>query len=218
MILNNLTYPLLKAKNLIIGAIVLGAIACFSHAGYMQIKGIVAQYLLNSAWQKTVLINTEKTNENKSKSSYIREDKSLQIRPWYWADIYPVAKLTFTQQDKHFIVLNNDSGQALAFGPGISGKTPIGSKLPLVISAHNDSHFSLLENIKLGDEIIIKSINGQNATLRISAINIIDTRAEQMLVNELNTTGNTQGIVLVTCYPFNALSRNTPYRYIVEAS
>ncbi|MGB0937832.1 MAG: sortase domain-bontaining protein [Colwellia sp.] len=207
----------IKLKNILTGLLVLTALISFSYVGYMKCKALLAQYLLETAWGET--------QQNAKDSLTIKA-----VKPWLWADVYPVAKLGFAKQDRHFIVLNNDSGQALAFAPGINPSTPIEGKLPIVISAHNDSHFSLLENVKIADEISLETRNGEVTTFEVISIKTIDIRKDKLFVednsdynDESFTSGTSssdvpiQGLILVTCYPFNAISRETPYRYLIEA-
>jgi sortase A len=209
--------PNIKLKNILTGLLVLAALMSFSHAGYIKFKALLSQYLLEAAWIKT------QQNEKGSLTT-------KAVKPWLWADIYPVAKLGFTKQGKGFIVLNNDSGQALAFAPGINPSTPIGGKLPIVISAHNDSHFSLLKNVNIADKITLETSNSETTTFKVISIKTIDTRKDKLFVennSEYNNDNFTsshsmsevpiQGLILVTCYPFKAISRETPYRYLIEA-
>jgi sortase A len=198
-----------------------------SYVFYTQIKAVAAQLLLEKAWEKHLIVNN--INVGIEQQNY---NTSHDIKPWPWADIRVVARLTFISQQKEIIVLDSDSGQALAFAPGLSGATPLGDDFPLVISGHNDSHFSLLKDLEIGDEIIIQSNIKQSSTLRVTSVKVIDTRVDNLHLNKfingkdsivktgINSVDNsvTQSLVLLTCYPFDTLSQNTPYRYLVEAT
>jgi len=192
------------------------ALVCFTHVGYLFLKAHFAQYLLERAWQQHLI--TDKTQENRI------------FKPWPWADIYPVAKLSFERLNISQIVLNNDSGQALAFGPGLNrinvmngGRSSSGI---YVISAHNDTHFKILNELKLNDRIKLTLKSGESKTLSVNKVAVIDILTEQLVLPYNNFTDNfnqevkttISELILVTCYPFNAMTDNTSQRYLVYLS
>ena len=69
-----------------------------SQAGLIAAKAGLAQILLDKAWRT-------------SKSSL------HPVKPWPWADTYPVGKLSVERLGESHIVLNADNGEAMAFGP-----------------------------------------------------------------------------------------------------
>lgn len=214
----------LKRKNAayyIISICLIVALSSFAHGGYLLIKAHLAQYLLNKAWQK-------QTVTNEFKNRYI-------IKPWPWADIYPVAKLRFERFNITQIVLNNDSGQALAFGPGLNRVNTTNieneSSSVFVISAHNDTHFSILRKLKLNDSITLTLKSGRSQTVKVSNITIIDTKTEQLVLSNYDENINSEQndyndqnkplikeLILVTCYPFRGAGTETTLRYIVRLS
>ena len=183
----------------------------FAQGGYLLAKAHFAQYLLERAWHQQVVDFEPKT--------------PISVKPWPWADIYPVAKISFDRFNIEHVVLNNDSGQALAFGPGLyQGDINYEhnqNKNVYVISAHNDTHFSVLQKLSLNDRVTISFASGISYSLKVNNIAIIDTRTEQLVVvqdqvqqekNELNN----KELVLVTCYPFGGVSNQTSFRYVVH--
>src|SRR5687767_10792327 len=62
-------------------------------------KAIVAQILLDRAFARSLAENTP-------------------VKPWSWADTWPVARIEMERIGLEAIVLKGGSGQALAFGPG----------------------------------------------------------------------------------------------------
>ena len=46
------------------------------------------------------------------------------VKPWSWADTWPIARIDVPRLGQHAIVLHGSSGQALAFGPGHVEGTP----------------------------------------------------------------------------------------------
>nr|WP_245832002.1 sortase [Solemya velesiana gill symbiont] len=102
---------------------------------YIEAKAVVAQMLLQQAWQET------------------RQGGS-QVIPWPWADTWPVARLKVARLDIDQVVLAGASGRTLAFGPGhLFGSAPPGEEGNSVISGHRDTHFHFLKTLKSGDLI-----------------------------------------------------------------
>jgi len=166
----------------------------FAEGAYIYAKAQLAQYLLANAWEES------------------RETQQA-IKPWPWADTWPVAKLEVVTQNVKLIVLAGDTGRTLAFGPGynLASAKPgdIGNS---IISAHRDTHFAFLRHLKLTDKIIIENQQGIRKVFSVSKIQIVDTRNAGVDVENERAA-----ITLVTCYPFDALQSGGPLRYVVEA-
>src|SRR4051812_18136986 len=71
----------------------------FGQGAYIHAKALLAQVLLERAFEKTVVTGRE-------------------TKPWSWADTWPVARIEVKRLHASTIVLAGSSGQALAFGPG----------------------------------------------------------------------------------------------------
>ena len=156
-------------------------------------KAYAATFLINDAWQKTLVNN--------------RINK-----PWSWADTWPVAELSIPSIALSEIVLSGDSGSSLAFGPGLSnaGASLAESGVKL-ISAHRDTHFHKLQNININDAIFIKTPTA-NKQYKVKDIGVVDS--QRYTIDSDNTNYD---LVLSTCYPFNAISAGGTQRFIVGA-
>ena len=169
-------------------------LATFAYGAYIPIKAELAQLLIHRAWDESV-----ETGE--------------QVKPWGWADMHPVLRLQSTQHDQDLIVLSGDTGNVLAFGPGLSNDTPyIARPSSMMISGHRDTHFDFLEYIEFGDEIIITTIDNTRQAFRVSNIEVIDT-----VNQDITLTDNLIELKLVTCFPFNAVTAGGSLRYVVTA-
>jgi sortase A len=178
----------------IMGSVLLGS------GGYIHVKAIAAQWMLERAWQNTL-------------EQHLLSDSSPQ-KPWPWADTWPVAKLKLGTSNE-MIVLDGVSGNALAFGPGrIHGVGRVESGL-VVMAGHRDTHFSSLKELTLGDEISIQSEAGAWTAYQVSDISIVDT-GTHMIDMSARDSGQAQ-LMLVTCYPFDAVQAGGPMRYVVTA-
>ena len=138
--------------------------------------------------------------------------KTKQHKPWPWADTWPVAKLIVPQHHVEQIILAGDSGSSLAFGPGHSfaSATP-NSAGTTVISAHRDTHFQFLKDIKINETFYLQTA-GKTTRYHVYDLQVVDSRTYTIQANNDNQT-----LVLVTCYPFAALTARGSLRYLVFA-
>jgi sortase A len=168
---------------------------CFLVSGsWIQIKAVIAQALLERSWQQTLAHGNP-------------------VQPWPWADHWPVAQLIFPRTNRELIVLSGDSGSSLAFAPGwnaMSAKP--GQQGVTVISGHRDTHFKILKDTGIGDLIDVVTTQGETVNYKVKTIEIVDSR-----VATIKTEHSGQTLVLVTCYPFDAVVAGGPLRYVVTA-
>ena len=161
---------------------------------YLPLKAELAQHLLERSWNIAITQNRI-------------------IPPWPWADTKPLGRITFLQQQQSFIIMSGSSGRTLAFAPGhLSGSALPGDAGHTIISAHRDTHFRVLETIKINDIISVETVDNEKLLYEISAINIVDIRNEPLILEPDKSL-----LTLVTCYPFDALSAGSPFRYRVDA-
>ncbi len=164
-------------------------------SSYIHAKAILAQFLLETAWSETLKGHQE-------------------VKPWPWADTWPVCRLTVPRLGISRIVLAGASGSSLAFGPGhLFGTAASGEYGNTVIAGHRDTHFKFLQELKTGDAIHLQTSHGINIPYRISEIRVIHETETQYLAR---TDANV--LTLITCYPFNAIRAGGPMRYIVIAT
>lgn len=180
----------------------------FSHGAYLWAKAQLAQVLIARAWQTALL--AEVSLERSSGDTSEMYQQAQKVKPWPWADTYPVAKIQFAEQSLY--VLAGASGRTMAFGPGHMSATP----LPFqggnsVFTGHRDSHFASLAQLNKGDVIDVQTLAGQGQ-YRITAIFVV--HQSQMHIIESN---NQDQLTLLTCYPFNSLTPNPTLRFVVSA-
>src|SRR6476661_8774911 len=99
----------------------------FGQGAWIYVKAQLAQYLLQRAWVRTM--NGER-----------------DVKPWPWADTWPVAKLQAPHYRIELIVLAGASGRTLAFGPAVvNGVIEMDGHGTLIISGHRDTHFQFVQ-------------------------------------------------------------------------
>ena len=180
---------ILTAISLVIGLWQIG------EGSWIYIKAELAQYLLERAWTKTL-------------------NGSGQVAPWPWADTWPIARMQVQKYGIDLIVLSGANGRTLAFGPGHASSSAMpGTNGTTIFNAHRDTHFRFLEKIQKGDEIFMQLPDGKTIRYTTQEISIVDSRDTTIIQD--NTQAN---LVLITCYPFNALTPGGPLRYVITAN
>jgi len=185
-------------RTLLIGAVALLAgvgLWQLGQGAWIYVKARLAQRLLQRAWARTLRGEPE-------------------ARPWPWADTWPVARLQVPAHGVDLIVLAGVSGRTLAFGPGHApGSAVPGAHGTAIVAGHRDTHFRFLERLKQGDEIIVEVPGLRRSRLRVQETSVVDSRTAV-----IRTEDRSAGLVLVTCYPFDAVRPGGPLRYVVTAS
>ena len=135
------------------------------------------------------------------------------MKPWPWADTWPVARLIVPTHHIDLIVLNGAYGRTLAFGPGYAESSAFpGSTGTTILTGHRDTHFQFLKRLTQHDEIVIETAGGKNRRYLIRDIRIVDSREVSIWLGP-----GADRLILVTCYPFDAIVAGGPLRYVVTA-
>ncbi|MGJ5181327.1 class GN sortase [Bradyrhizobium oligotrophicum] len=175
-------------------AVALVGLALFGHGALIHAKAVVAQVLLDRAFTQTIAT-------------------SHPVKPWSWADTVPVARIEVKRLGISTIALAGSSGQALAFGAGhVEGTAEPGEPGIAVYSAHRDTHFRFLRDVRIGDEIDVVRRDGQ--TFRYSAD---AARVVRFDASGIDPVTDRPELVLSTCWPFDALTEG-PERYVLHAT
>ena len=170
----------------------------FLWGAYIPAKAVAAQFLLQRAWDQA------RANHRPS---------GILAKPWPWADMTPVARLSLDRLDVHDIVLSGAQGRTLAFGPGhVDGTALPGQPGHSVVSAHRDTHFAYLKDAHIGDLIRVEQPSGATSGYRIVERKVIDSRKEEVMLHP-----DRDLLTLITCYPFEDWTPGGPMRLIVTA-
>jgi len=181
-------------KRIIIVCLVVMSLGQLGQGGYLMIKAALAQWLLERSWQAL-------------------QAGDVTSKPWPWADTTPLVKLDFFELNRRLIVLKGASGRNLAFAPThLSSSAMPGQVGVSVIGGHRDTHFKFLEELILNDRFRVESPDGHVETFRVSKIDIVNSAVTSIALETEQPV-----ILLVTCYPFDALQAGGPLRYVVTA-
>jgi sortase A len=166
----------------------------FGQGAYIHAKALLAQVLLERAFNETIATGRDS-------------------KPWSWADTWPVARIEVKRIGASAIVLAGSSGQALAFGPGhLEFTADAGERGVAVYSAHRDTHFRFLRDVRIGDEIEVTRRDGKIFRYRADSQSVV--RFDQFSIDPLTSSYE---LVLSTCWPFDAVTSG-PERYLLHAT
>ncbi|MCG8461770.1 MAG: class GN sortase [Holophagales bacterium] len=156
---------------------------------WIPVKAAAAQVLLGMAWARSA-------------------EGGLRVAPWPWADTWPVGRLRVPSRGVDQIVLEGASGSVLAFAPGRSS----GSWERVVIGGHRDTHFAFLRQLAPGETLYLRLAGREEREYRVGWSAVVDHREQDLLGDP-----DRDALVLVTCYPFDALVPGGPLRFVVWA-
>jgi sortase A len=161
---------------------------------WIYMKAQLAQVLLQRAWASTLA-------------------GQQAVKPWPWADTWPIARLVVPNLDIDQIVLEGAYGRTLAFGPGyLEASARPGERGVMILTGHRDTHFAFLEHVQTGERFVLQSSDGHIHSYRIGDRRIVDSRTGGIPLDREHPT-----LVLVTCYPFHTPIPGSPLRWVVTA-
>ena len=185
----------LALRAVLSGALLLAGGWQLGSSAWLLAKAELAQYLISAAWET-------------------RLQQGATTKPWPWADTRPVARLQLAGQEPLF-VLEGGSGQALAFGPGwlptSARPGDVAANRTTVIAAHRDTHFGRLQELQTGALVGLQDRRGRWHHYRVLETRVVNSEREQLPIFA------EPGLMLVTCYPFDAIAAGGPLRYVVYA-
>lgn len=164
--------------------------------GWIHAKAALARHLVTDAWTETLA-------------------GASAVRPWPWADTWPVARLRFASLNRDIPVLSGAGGSSLAFGPGhLDGTALPGRPGTSVIGGHRDTSFTFLGELKNGDPISVQRRDGKWLRYRVVQTAVADARLPWRIPD---LEKGKSAITLVTCWPLDAIVPGGPMRYLVYA-
>jgi sortase A len=177
-----------------LGALIAIGAALLAAGFWLPAKAELAQQLLNRAWERTT-------------------EGATIARPWPWADTHPVARLSLPGSVEPLTVLAGASGRNLAFAPALmDGSAKPGERGVSVIAGHRDTHFRPLATLAIGDSLAVERPDGSTFMYEVTALDVVDSERAQLRLDADESV-----VVLVTCWPFDAVTVGGSWRYVVTA-
>lgn len=197
---------MLGAGVLLLGLLLVG------YALAQPAKALVGQWLLERAW-RTALAAPGVTEAGAAPSA--APPAAGGPKPWSWADMRPIAKLSFPSLGAERVVVDSASGEALAWAPGhVAGTAALGERGLTAIAAHRDTHFALLEHVKPGDRIEVKTADGGQLTYEVLSGHVVDAQRFRLPPPDASAPDI---LALSTCWPFDSVEPG-PERYVLFAA
>jgi len=161
---------------------------------WIYAKAGLAQLLLERAWSRSL-------------------SGEPMAKPWPWADTWPIARLQVPRLSVDLIVLAGAYGRTLAFGPGHVGSSALpGQEGTMILVGHRDTHFQFVQNLQPDDRLEMMGSDGTARQYRIIEQRVMDQRRDSIATNQEG-----EELILVTCFPFDAITTGGPLRYVVRA-
>jgi len=160
-----------------------------ARASWVKAKGAVGEVLIHRALAATL------------KDGTVR-------RPWSWADMHPVARLTVPRLGIERPVLSNAAGPALAFGIGhVDGTAEPTADGNCVLAGHRDSWAAFLSDLRAADVVVVEA-HGRRAVYRVASTAVVRFDDARVMRDE-----GDDRLTLVTCWPFRGWL-HSPWRYV----
>ncbi|MGD1871054.1 MAG: class GN sortase [Neomegalonema sp.] len=185
---------MMRGKALAIAALAVAGVGITASARWIPAKAALGQHLLESAWQRA-------------------QAGAGDSRPWAWADIRPIARLHAPRLGQSQIVLDQASGEAMAWGPGyVQGTAPLGAPGLSAAAAHRDTHFAFLKDLEIGDVLELETADGRRLKYQVRESRVVDSRLWTFPIDR----DGPDVLAVATCWPFDVLEPG-PERFILFA-
>ncbi len=160
---------------------------------WIKTKPLLAEVLLTRAWKQTVAMGKP-------------------VKAWPWADTWPVARLEVERLGIDRIILEGDSGEVLAFGPGhvTASARPL-EKGNCILVGHRDTSFTFLQKLQPGDRIAVENSTKRSGAYLVHSIQVVPVK--KLFFQEIDESW----LTLITCYPFESVAPGTEKRYVIFA-
>lgn len=181
---------MINKHHLVIAALVGASMVLLAKSTFIQAKAHVAEWMIANTWEERPL-------------------NGAPQKPWPWADTWVVAQITIPHLGIKQYVMQDASGESLAFGPG--AVIPVSTDHYNFIAGHRDTHFSYLDKLNQGDLVQVETYQGHMQTYQIKMTQVVDTRDGPFYVDEQSS-----GMSLMTCWPMDSMIPGGPLRYVVS--
>ena len=193
--------------------LIVGGLLCVQ-ASWLPAKAWLSQQLIKHSWQQSISIMAQQQIRSQDNTNPHSLSKPIAIKPWPWADTFPIAELVFQRIDKSLVVLNGGDPTTLAFSAGAIApfNQPAAIK-PFVVAGHRDSHFAFLEDIAIKDIVSLVDARGKMQHYQVESIDIVDAT-----IGQFPLVADERSLVLITCYPFKGITNSADERYVITAT
>jgi sortase A len=133
------------------------------------------------------------------------------MKPWSWADAWPVAKLNVPRLGVKLLLLADMGTCGPAPGHPAGAAGPGARRAHLVLSASGGAHFHFLQALRPGDEIRLETPGGEERRYRVRQQFVADRRAVPLHLDPF-----AQRLTLMSPYPSQTPEPGGALRYVVS--
>lgn len=180
---------MLRKQHLLIACLIIASLILIGNGMYIKAKAKVADWMIASTWEA-------------------RQHNGVPQKPWPWADTWVVARIHIPRLAINQYVMQDASGESLAFGPG--AVLPLRGNSYHFIAGHRDTHFDYLDELVAGDTIEIETYDGHQRQYQVTGTRVVDTRKGAFYIDD-----QSMGLSLMTCWPMDSIVPGGPLRYVV---
>ncbi len=133
-------------------------------------------------------------------------------KPWASADMRAIGKLSMPRLGISYAILDSGTREAMRAGPTLLPQSAaLGMPGTSVITAHRDTHFRFLKDVRKGDIVTAAGSDGIMRRYRVNRTEIVDA-------DKFTVPGSLENnaLALSTCYPFDSQVQSKQ-RYVVHA-
>ncbi len=191
---DNIKTAWLKWGSIVIGTMLIIGIWLFSQSPSMAgIRSWISKGLLYTAWVRT-------------------QSSGDQIKPWPWAETWPLARLSIPDMGIEHIIVAHASEKNVAFTLGhLESSVPPGEMGNSGLLVRREGYYEFLKILKPDDLLVLESLHSGKWHYRVSAIYVVPKTNTQILASSAN-----RRLTLISCYPCTS-ERKSYFRYVIVA-
>ncbi|MDM8569032.1 class D sortase [Thiotrichales bacterium HSG1] len=157
-----------------------------------DVRAWIAYHLLHIAWVRT-------------------QSSGHQVEPWPWANTWPLARVFVPRLDLERVILSNINNGISVFALGHSKNSVLPGEFgnSVLSIVHRNTLVNFLQVLKLGDMLVLESLNSGRWHYQVAAIYIVGKMETNLVEPSLN-----RRLTLVSCYPCDGTNVQ---RYVVIA-
>jgi len=183
----------LRWSSLIMGLAIGFAVWQVGQGNVVYAQAWLAHGLLHAAWVRT-------------------QASGRQVKPWPWANTWPLARLSVPRLSIEKIILARASQGISAFALGHLDSSALPGEVGnSVLSVHRDTYFGFLQALRPGDILVLESLRSGRWRYQVSAIYIADKTNTFLLEPSLN-----RRLTFVSCYPCTQGQEHLRYVVVAE--
>lgn len=153
----------------------------------------LASSLLHTAWLRT-------------------QASGRQVKPWPWADTWPLARLFAPHLKSEQIVLAHASKGVSSFALGhIDTSVLPGEAGNSVLYAPPQTYLDFLLKLNEGDELVLESLYSGQWRYRVATIHVVHKTSVDLLAST-----SSRRLTVVSCYPCEGKASSLRYVVIAE--